>query len=560
MLDDFLKEEITRVIAEKYGSTAAGVGFAIEPPPANQPGHFGTNAALTISKILKQNPFVIGEEMAFCLRSKEYAQAVDVIKPGYVNITLKNRVFKKELALLLETDNYFRNNSGAGINVNLEFVSANPVGPLNIVSGRAAAYGDTLANLMKYSGYNVTKETYVNDFGRQMHLFALSLMARYLQSKGMDIPMPEDGYQGEYVRDIAAAFDAYKGPDYFKKMGTVKDPATHNEYKEFRAFGLDYVLKMQKKTLERFGVKFDGWFSETSLHTGGDVEEAFEEIRSRGLFYEKEDAVWFRTTDFGDDKDRVVKKTDGDYTYFASDIAYINNKLKRGADLIINILGPDHHGYVKRLESIIQGLKGRGYNEHHLKVIILQQVNLLESGEKMKMSKREGKFVTLDELMDNAGRDASRWFFVMRNYNSHLDFDLTLAKEQSDKNPVFYVQYAYARICSVFEKAKESVKSENEYGADGVCFDKLEQEETDLVRAILHMPYAIRDAADKFAPSVLTQAVFDLCGVFHHFYAKHRVVQEDRNAMLKRLFILSALKKTLKECFDIIGINAPEKM
>jgi arginyl-tRNA synthetase len=312
---------------------------------------------------------------------------------------------------------------------------------------------------------------------------------------------------------------------------------------------------MQKSTLEKFGVKFDTWFSETSLHEKGEVDSAFKIINDKGLFYDKDDAVWFRTTDYGDDKDRVVKKNDGEFTYFASDIAYIQNKVKRGADLVINVLGPDHHGYVKRLESIMQGL---GYDRERIKVIILQQVNLLEGGEKMKMSKRAGNFVSLDELLESVGKDAARYFFIMRSYTSHLDFDLELAKEASDKNPVFYVQYAYARLCNIFEKAKDAAKPEEYLSLESL--GGLEKEETELVLSILTIPQFIMESAERDSPNWLTQAVHTLAGTFHTFYAKHRVVQEDRQAMLKRLYILSALKKTFEVTFEVIGITPRQKM
>ena len=485
----------------------------------------------------------------------DFIEDAVVIKPGYTNITLKSSFYRLELEKLMKGGDYFMNGFGAGKMVNMEFVSANPVGPLNIVSGRAAAYGDTLASIYAYSGFKVQRETYVNDFGRQMHLFALSLLARYLQLYGDKVELPEEGYQGAYVADIAKAMKEEKGDGFYKSMGKETNLEKWPGYNEVRAFGLKYVLDMQKATLEKFGVKFDKWFSETMLHENGDVDAAFKVIEGRGLFYDSEDAVWFKTTEFGDDKDRVVKKKDGDFTYFAGDIAYVYNKVRRGADLVINILGPDHHGYVKRLESIMQGL---GFEKERIKVIILQQVNLLEGGEKMKMSKRAGNFVSLDELLESVGKDAARYFFVMRSYTSHLDFDLELAKEASDKNPVFYVQYAYARLCSIFEKARDFARPE-EY-ISGTDLMGLEKEEQDLLLAILMIPQYIMESAERDSPNWLTQGSILLRGTFHTFYAKHRVVQDDRLAMLKRLYLLSALKKTLEICFGIIGITPREKM
>ena len=554
-LTAFLKEEIRVIVMELYGIDAPAGSFDVSPVPENQPGQLGSNIAMSLAKALKKPPFQIGEAVSGRLKSKDYIEDSTVIKPGYTNITLKNSFYVFELKKLLASGDYFKNNLGGGKKVNIEFVSANPVGPLNIVSGRAAAYGDTLASIYGFSGFVVERETYVNDFGRQMHLFALSLMARYLQLNGENAALPEEGYQGEYVADIAKAMAAEKGAGFFAGKGGITDLEKSPRYNDVREFGLKYVLGMQKATLEKFGVKFDDWFSEASLHINGDVEEAFKVIESRGLFYEKEGAIWFKTTEFGDDKDRVVRKKDGDFTYFASDIAYVYNKIKRGTDLVVNILGPDHHGYVKRLESIMQGL---GYEKERIKVIILQQVNLIEDGEKMKMSKRAGNFVSLDELLESVGRDAARYFFIMRSFTSHLDFDLALAREASDKNPVFYVQYAYARLCNIFEKAKEAAKPD-EY-ISGVEFVNLEKEEKELILAMLMIPQYIMESAERDSPNWLTQAIHSLAGTFHTFYAKHRVVQDDRQAMLKRLYILTALKKTFEICFSIIGITPREKM
>jgi arginyl-tRNA synthetase len=550
-----LKETIAGIVMDKFGVSAPIGSFDVSPVPSNQPGHIGSNIAMSLAKELKKPPFQIGEVIAAALKDMDFIEDAVVIKPGYTNITIKNSFYRLELKKLMNDADYFMNSFGAGKTVNMEFVSANPVGPLNIVSGRAAAYGDTLASIYAYSGFKVQRETYVNDFGRQMHLFALSLLARYLQLYGDKVELPEEGYQGEYVSDIAKAMKEEKGDGFYESIGKENNLEKWPRYKEAREFGLKYVLAMQKATLEKFGVKFDRWFSETTLHENGDVDAAFKVIEGRGLFYDSEDAVWFRTTQFGDDKDRVVKKKDGDFTYFASDIAYVYNKVRRGADIVINILGPDHHGYVKRLESIMQGL---GFEKERIKVIILQQVNLLEGGEKMKMSKRAGNFVSLDELLESVGKDAARYFFVMRSYTSHLDFDLELAKEASDKNPVFYVQYAYARLCSIFEKARDFARPE-EY-INGADLAGMEKEEQDLLLAVLTIPQFIMESAERDSPNWLVQAVHSLAGNFHTFYAKHRVVQDDRAVMLKRLYILSALKKTFEICFGIIGISTREKM
>jgi len=546
----YLKDKIAKIIKEKYG--IEGLDFDISLPPENQQADYAVNAAFTISKSLKRPPIEISTELASLLKNdQDFKDAVPL--KGYVNIILKNEVYLENLNELMNDEGYFNNNAGKGKKINLEFVSANPVGPLNIVSGRAGAYGDAMANLLTHSGYKVHKEYYVNDHGRQSQLFAASLLMRYLELFGLSTEIPEDGYKGDYVIEMAKKLKDEHGSQLF----FIKDNKVHVKFKVFKDFGLTYILDSHKATLERFGVKFDEWFSESSLFDAGIVDEAMKIISDKGMFYEKDGAKWFRTTDFGDDKDRVVKKNDGQYTYLVSDIAYMYNKIKRGFEIVVNILGPDHHGYIARLESIVQAL---GYPKDMLKIVILQQVNLLEAGEKMKMSKREGKLVLLDELLDSVGKDAARYYFIMRNFNSHLDFDIQLAKEQSDKNPVFYVQYAYARICNIIQHAKEKGLETEKYQLRDINFSSLETEEKELIIYIVGIPAAIKEAAEKYSPSFLIQYIFGLVSRFHSFYNKHRVVSDDMKITQKRLFLMLTLKKALYECFKIIGITPRENM
>ncbi len=546
----YLKDKITKIIKEKY--SVENADFDVTRPPENQAADYAVNAAFILAKTAKRPPMEIAGELAALLKNDNDIIAAGTTN-GYVNITLKNEVYLENLNELLTETDYFSNNTGKGKKINLEFVSANPVGPLNIVSGRAGAYGDAMANLLSYSGYKVHREYYYNDHGRQAHLFAASILMRYLELFGLSTEIPEDGYKGDYVIDIAKKIKDENGSHLF----FIKDNKVHVKFKFFVKYGLDYVLNWQKQTLEKYGVNFDEWFSESRLFEQGTVDESMKIIESKGLLYENEGALWFRTTDFGDDKDRVVRKSDGGYTYFVSDIAYMYNKIKRGFDKMITILGPDHHGYISRLESIIQAL---GYPKEMFQVIILQQVNLIESGEKLKMSKREGKFVMLDELLDSAGRDAARYYFIMRNFNSHLDFDMQLAKEQSEKNPVFYVQYAYARVCNILKHAKEKGFESEKYQLREIDFSYLEPEEKELIFHIVDIPAAIKEAADKYSPSFLVQHIYDLVAKFHSFYNKHRVVSENIKDTQKRLFIMLALKRALYESFTIIGITARENM
>lgn len=561
---EHFRKIIKDAVREKFAIKLDDENLKVEKPPEGQPGHYGTNAGFIAAKPLKKAPFEIAQAIAPCLKENPDTAEIFVIKPGYLNWELKNGFYKKEIKEINEGKGYFNNASGAGKSINLEFVSANPTGPLNVVSGRAAAYGDTLAALLAACGYKVTKEFYVNDHGRQMNLFAQSLEERYLELHNVKkAEIPEGGYMGDYVAKIAAQVDADRGEAAFSEIMAARELKQDHDVREyFKSYGLTYVKNWQANTLKNFGVIFDVWFSEDTLYSGKagetEVDLAVKKIKDRGLLFESEGATWFKTTDFGDDKDRVVKKGDGEYTYFASDIAYMQNKLNRGAGLLINVLGPDHHGYIKRMESIVQGL---GHEKEKLSVLILQQVNLMESGEKMKMSKREGKIVLLDELLESVGPDATRYFFIMRNYNSHLDFDITLAKEQSDKNPVFYVQYAYARACSIFGHAAEKHLYVEDYNADKeIDFEPLEKEETAIMRRMIEMPGVIKEAAEKRSPSLLVQALHSLVAEFHSFYNKHRVVTDDKKTSLKRLYIMSAFKKTLAECFKIVGVKAREKM
>ncbi|MBN2755058.1 MAG: arginine--tRNA ligase [Candidatus Goldbacteria bacterium] len=550
--NDYLKGIFRDCMRENFALELNIDSIKVDKAPAGTHGTYGVNAGFLLSKALKKSPFDAAASVAELLKTNKNIIDPQPVKPGYVNFYISPEYYLEQVKMLLSNDGFFCNNLGNGRKINLEFVSANPVGPLVVVSGRAASYGDSLGKLLSMSGYKVTKEDYVNDYGRQMDLFGLSLKERYMELFGTSANIPEGGYLGQYVIELAEKIKAEKGDSLVAQYRDNFD--LKNNY--FRQIGLEKMIQWQKQTLEKFGVAFDNWFYESELHKSKEVEEAFEKIEKRGLFKEEEGAVWFKTTEFGDDKDRVVKKQDGQFTYFASDIAYMLNKLeKRGFDRVINILGPDHHGYIKRMEAIVQGL---GYEKDKLDVLILQQVNLMENGEKVKMSKRAGKIAALDDLIDEVGKDAARYFFIMRNYNSHLDFDIELAKEQSDKNPVFYVQYAYARTCGILLKIKEAANKE--YESKEADFSALEPEEEDILLYMLNMPDVIKDAAAKYAPSTLVAAMFELVSKFHSFYNKHRVISETGEVSPKRAVLIKALKKTLETCFDIIGITKRERM
>ncbi len=552
---DLIREEAASAAERALGVRPEEGSFKIETTPQNQQGMLGTGMALPLAKQLKTNPFEIAGKIAAELGKNPMFSAVYCIRPGYVNFDIEPGRLKDEAQKIMECG--IAAGGVKGGKVNLEYVSANPVGPLVVVSGRAASYGDSLGRMLKAAGCDVTREFYVNDFGRQMDLFGLSLKERYFElcEEGYGAVIPEGGYEGEYVKELAAVLKGQKGVSLYEEY---KGAGFDLKKNYFRQWGLEQMVEWQKKTLKRFNAEFDSWFYESSLHVSGEVKEAVELIGKKGLLREEEGAVWFETTRFGDDKDRVVIKNDGSYTYFAGDIAYMRNKAeKRGAEKIINILGPDHHGYIKRLESIMEAFSG---GKEKLAVLILQQVNLIDKGEKVKMSKRKGNIVTLDELIDEVGPDAARYFFVMRNYNSHLDFDIELAKEQSDKNPVYYVQYGYARACNILLHAAEKYGAEETFTKEKADFSSLEKEEAALLLGALSLGAALQEAAGKYSPSFFVQKVFDLVSSFHTFYAALRVVTDDEKASLKRLFIVRVLKKALRESFGLIGISAPEKM
>lgn len=557
---DLLKKSIINIIKKEYDVDIIKDNLQVERPPENQPGQFGTNIAFILSKTVKRNPFDIASLIAEKMKDDAIFSNITVVKPGYINWDLSEDYYKRELLKIIKEDDYFKKKGGRKETINLEFVSANPVGPLNVVSGRAAAYGDVMANLFEYNNYKVIREFYVNDHGNQLKLFAVSLKERYLELHGIKekAEIPEEGYKGEYIIDIAKNIESQSPNIKQQVLNLMQNNKDEELTVFFMELGLNYIRTWQETTLMNFGVKFDVWFSENFLHKNNYVEKILNRMKEKGFLYEKEGALWFNTTSFGDDKDRVVKKSNGELTYFASDIAYMQSKIDRGADKIVMVLGPDHHGYIKRIEAIIQAL---GYEKEKLKIIILQQVNLLEGGEKKKMSKREGKLVLLDELLNSVGTDAARYYFLMRNYNSHLDFDIELAKEQSEKNPVYYVQYAYARICNILLFAREkNITFEKINIKKDIDLANLEKEEKDLITAILQTSDVIEVSLEKYSPSFIIQNLHNLASLFHSFYNKYRVVTDDKSSTLKRLFIIHALKATFLNYFKLLGITAKERM
>ncbi len=526
--------------------------FVLERPRLKEHGDWATNLALQMQAAEGKPPRVIAQALLDHLKDPEGILArVEIAGPGFINFTLSAGCIREELLRLAEAgEDYGRWDLGAGQRINVEFVSANPVGPLHIGHGRWAALGDVLANLLSFTGHEVSREFYVNDYGRQMELFAASVEAAYLELLGEPSDFPEDGYHGAYIYDIARELldnygDAYRQAEPEERRAL------------FGRLAYEQVLAHLRETLEAFRVDFDTWFSERQLHEAGDVAQVIRFLQDAGLAYESEGAVWMATSRFGDDKDRVLIRGNESPTYFASDIAYHRNKLERGYDLLIDIWGADHHGYVNRMLAAVEALGSPG----KLEIIIGQLVNLKSGGQPVRMSKRSGEMVTFEELVDDVGVDAARFFFLSRGQDSAVDFDIDLAKEQSQNNPVFYVQYAHARISSILRYAGEQGVPVDESLPDLASLELLrEEEEMDLARKLFEFEELVRDAAVDRAPHRLTHYAHELAASFHFFYTKHRVITEDVALTRARLFLVLCSRQVLRNCLKLLGITAPESM
>lgn len=453
-------------------------------------------------------------------------------------------------AIIQAGDKYGESNVGEGKKIQVEFVSANPTGDLHLGHARGAAFGDSLCNILEKAGYDVTREYYINDAGNQIHNLALSVEARYLEALGKEAEMPEDGYYGQDIIEIGKKIADEYGDSLLEK-------SEEERLQFFRDLGLKYELEKIKKDLEEFRVSFDVWYSETSLYKSGKIDEALDMLRKNGHIYEQDGATWFRSTAFGDDKDRVLIKKDGSYTYLTPDIAYHKDKLDRGFDKLINIWGADHHGYIPRMKAAIQAL---GYDQNILEVEIMQMVSLFKNGEKVKMSKRTGKAVTMRELIEEVGLDAVRYFFAMRSGDSHMDFDLDLAVSESNENPVYYAQYAHARVCSILRQGNEQGLSYNANESD--LLNEIQSEkEIELLKKLGEFPGVVAEAAEKRIPHRITNYIFELASVLHSFYNAEKVLDASNEMKSKaRLALMKATQITLKNALTLIGVSAPEKM
>lgn len=546
-----LKDEIkAAVIKAGLADESQIPNVILETPKDKENGDYSTNMGMQLARVAKKAPRVIAEEIVNHFdNSKASIEKIDIAGPGFINFYMNNSYLTELIpAILTAGDNYGEVNIGNNQKVQVEFVSANPTGDLHLGHARGAAIGDSLCNILAKAGYDVAREYYINDAGNQINNLAYSVEARYFQALGMERDMPEDGYHGEDIIGI--------GKNLAREFGDKFVHISEQErFETFREYGLKYELEKLKQDLNSFRVEFDVWFSETSLYKNGKIDEALAALKEMGHIYEEDGATWFRSTTFGDDKDRVLIKQDGSYTYLLPDIAYHQDKLKRGFEKLINIWGADHHGYIPRMKAAIEAM---GYAKDTLEVEIIQLVSLFKNGEKVRMSKRTGKAVTMRDLMDEVGLDAVRYFFAMRSSDSHLDFDLDLAVSKSNENPVYYAQYAHARICSMLRQgAEQGLSYEGDLELSYIDSEK----GIDLLKKLGEFPSVIAEAAEKRLPHRVTAYINELSAALHSFYNAEKVLDlENSEKSRARLGLMKAVQITLKNALSLIGVSAPEKM
>ncbi len=520
----------------------------LEVPPQKEFGDYATNFALQAARAARTKPRAIAEALVARLNETWLTKA-EIAGPGFINFYLKSDwLYDMLAAILTQGETYGNTTAGAGQRVQVEYVSANPTGPLHVGHGRGAAVGSALVNLLKAAGYDVQSEYYINDAGNQIDNLAASVNARYLELLGQTAEFPADGYHGRDIIDTAQRIIDHDGDKYLH-MDAAERLAI------FKELALQEKLAALKEDLQAFNVDFDVWFSERTLHQSGAIAQTCKLLQANGTMYEQDGALWLKSTCYGDDKDRVVIRDNGIPTYLAADIAYHRDKAERGFDTLINIWGADHHGYICRVKAAMAAL---GYNSDMLEVLVLQMVSLYQNGELVKMSKRTGQSVTLTELIEEVGRDAARFFFIMRSIDSQLDFDLDLAKSRSNENPVYYIQYAHARIASIFRQAAEA-------GIDG-RWEKTELSvlttpfEIDLIKKMGGYPEEIAFAAADRAPHRIARYAHDLATLFHSFYNQCRIVGVEPELAAARLALVTAVQTTIRHALTLLGIDAPEKM
>ncbi|MCM3116204.1 arginine--tRNA ligase [Neobacillus sp. MER 74] len=546
-----LKEEIrAAVLKAELASEEQIPDVILETPKEKAHGDYSTNMAMQLARVAKKAPRVIAEALLANIdHSKASIEKIEIAGPGFINFYMNNSYLTELIPTVLNAgEKYGETTVGGGQKIQVEFVSANPTGDLHLGHARGAAVGDSLCNILDKAGFDVSREYYINDAGNQINNLALSVEARYFQALGLEKEMPEGGYHGADIIGIGKTMAEEFGDKYVH--------VSEDERQEFfREYGLKYEMAKLKQDLEDFRVGFDVWYSETSLYKNGKIDEALAALRASGYVYEEDGATWLRSTEFGDDKDRVLIKQDGSYTYLTPDIAYHKDKLDRGFEKLINIWGADHHGYIPRMKAALQAL---GYDRETLEVEIIQLVHLYKNGEKMKMSKRTGKAVTMRDLVDEVGLDATRYFFAMRSSDTHMDFDLDLAVSESNENPVYYAHYAHARISSILRSGEEQGV---QVTADADFSLVTSEKEMDLLKKIGEFPAAVGEAAIKRVPHRITNYIVELASTFHSFYNAEKVLDLEHVERTKaRLGLVRSVQITLRNALALIGVSAPEKM
>ena len=542
-----VKTAVDAAISEGTFKTADTLPeISLEVPPKKEFGDFSTNFAMQSAKIFHMNPKKIAEEIKSKI-SADWLEKIEIAGAGFMNFYIKSDVVYQELKNIYDgLENFGQLPNKKNVPIQIEYVSANPTGLLHVGHGRGAAAGSAIINILRAAGYNVYSEYYINDAGNQMENLAKSVNARYLQHFGQNVEFPENGYHGADILDTTNRIIEKDGDKYLnlpesERLKILEDLAYADKLDEL------------KKDLKNFKVEFDNWFSERTLHQKK-INDAIRVLRERGEIYEQEGALWLASTRYGDDKDRVVIRENGVPTYLAADIAYHKDKFERGYSQLINIWGADHHGYICRVKAAMSAL---GFNADNLKILLLQMVSLYRGGELVKMSKRTGESITLRELMEEVGTDAARYFFLMRSIDSQLDFDLDLAKKQSSENPVYYIQYAHARICSIFRQAEEN----NLHIADAPKFNLLKTDaEIDLINKIFEYPAEIEKAAAEYAPQRIARYAYDLAAQFHSFYRDCRILGVDTDLAQARLALVKITAHTIKHALNLLGVSAPSSM
>ena len=544
---------LSAALAREASAVAGGADAvaSLDPPRDAGFGDLATNVAMTLAKAAKRNPRELADELVGRIQADAdlgpLVESAEVAGPGFINLTLSPKWFADAArAIVASGGDYGRAQADPVERILIEFVSANPTGPPHVGHARQAAYGDGVARILEYAGHKVTREYYVNDWGRQMQLFGASVAARYGQLFGLDTQVPEDGYQGDYVIGIAELMRDEVGDTYAGRV----NPPDDEVLAVFAERGRDLMLRTMTAELQRFRVRFDAFFSETTLHEGGAVQRGLDALIASGDAYEREGALWFRTTAYGDEKDRVLRRSDGSTTYLAADVAYHLDKAGRGDDRLLDVLGADHHGYIARLRAVIAA---GGFDPDMLEVPIVQLVSLTEGGEAKRMSKRAGTLVTLGELIDDIGVDAARFFLVQRSHETAFDLDLDVARSQSNENPVYYIQYAHARIAGILAQNPEAP-------ADAGAPAELDPSERALLLTLCGWPDAVREAERRRSPHRVAAYLQDLARDFHGFYHRCRVVGEAPEVIAFRLDLLRATRTVIAMGLDLIGVEAPDRM